>query len=87
MAIIISFLTISAHGASLEIVDEAEEKIWINLNKVFRDVGIILWPNAYCCTLRIPDHPSSSGFCYVIPIRVKGAVGSLAMLREFNYLV
>ena len=64
-----------------------EEQIWINLDKVFRDAGIMLWSNAYHCVLRIPDHASSSGFGYVIPTRIKGAVGSLSMLREFNYLV
>ena len=47
----------------------------------------MLWQNAYCCTLRIPDYSSSSGFGYVIPTRGKKGVGSLAMLREFNYLV
>ena len=66
---------------------EAEEHIWINLDKLFRDAGIMLWSNAYHCTLKIPDHASSSGFGYVIPTRIKGAVGSLAMLREFDYTV
>ena len=62
--------------------------MWITLDKVFRDAGIKLWPNAYCCTLRISDYPSSSGFGYVLPTRAKvGVVGSLAKLRQFNYLV
>ena len=50
-------------------------------------MGIILWPNAYCCTLWNSVLPSSSGFGYVIPTRGKKGVGSLAMLRKFNNLV
>ena len=48
----------------------------------------MLWPHAFHCMLRITNHASSSGFGYVTPTRAKnGKVGSLAMLRDFNYLV
>ena len=61
-----------------------EHQIWINLDKVFRDAGFTLWPNAFCFLLRIADYPSSSGFAYVIPTRGKKGVGALEMLREFD---
>ena len=91
MAIIISFLAISAHGASLEIVDEAGEKILINLE--FRDAGSMRWPpNSYCCTLRIPNYPPQAlqadlvMLILLYQLAVKN-VCAPAMLREFKYLV
>ena len=66
---------------------EAEEQIWINLDKVFRDAGFTLWPNALFFVLRIADYPLSSGFGYAIPTRGKDGVGALEMLREFEYHV
>ena len=57
-------------------------------------MGIILWPHAFCCILRIPDHASLYGFRYImmyfIPTQArekKGKVGFLAMLRDFNDLL
>ena len=81
-AIITSFPAISALGGSLEIRNRKE----------FRDVGIMLWPHAFCYMLRIPDHASLYGFGYMyfLPTQArekKGKVGSLAMLRDLNYLV
>jgi hypothetical protein len=66
---------------------EAEEQIWINLDKVFRDAGFTLWPHAIVSILRIADYPSSSGFGYAIPSRGKEGVGSLRDLRRFEYRV
>ena len=67
---------------------EADERIWIILDKVFRDAGFTLWPNVAFSSLKIADYPSSSGFGYAIPTRRKGdGVGSLALLREFEYNV
>ena len=68
----------------------AEEQIWINLDKVFRDAGFMLWPktpNVLHSILRVADYPSSSGFGYAIPSRGKDGVGSLKKLRQFEYRV
>ena len=65
----------------------AHEQIWINLDNVFRDAGITLWPNAFSLILRIADYPSSSGFGYTIPTRGKEGAGSLKRLRQYNYHV
>ena len=65
----------------------AHEQIWINLDKVFRDAGFTLWPNALFSILRIADYPSSGGFGYAIPTRGKEGVGSLKKLRQYNYHV
>ena len=64
-----------------------EEQIWINLDKVFRDAGLTLWPHAFYSTLRIRDYPSSGGFGYVLPTRGKKGAGGLAKLLDFNYNV
>ena len=64
--------------------DDAEHQIWINLDKVFRDAGFILWPLAFSFMLRIADYPSSSGFGYVIPTRGKKGAGALGMLLDFD---
>ena len=66
---------------------KAEEQLWINLDKVFSDAGFTLWPHAFHSMLRISEYPSSSGFGYAIPTRVKDEVGSVADLREFQYHV
>ena len=68
-------------------VTEAEERIWINLDKVFRDAGFTLWPHSHFSILRIADYPSSSGFGYAIPSRGKEGVGSLKKIRQFEYTV
>ena len=47
----------------------------------------MLWPNAFCSLLRIPDYPLSSGFGYTIPTRRKKGVGSLGNLLIFDYRV
>ena len=65
----------------------AHEQIWLNLDKVFRDAGFMLWPNAFSFVLRIADHASSSGFGYTIPSRGREGGGLLKMLRQFNYHV
>ena len=67
--------------------NEAEEQIWINLDKVFRDAGFNLWPNTFYSLLMISDYPSSSGFGYAIPTRAEKGVGSLVNLRKFDYRV
>ena len=68
-------------------LDNAEEGIWIILDKVFRDAGFTLWPHVHFSILRIADYPSSSGFGYAIPSRGKEGVGALRKLRQFEYTV
>ena len=69
---------------------EAEEKIWQDLDEVFRDRGFALWANAFCCTLVAPSEPSqlSSGFAYATPSRGIGdGLGTVDRLRRFDYIV
>ena len=67
---------------------EADEEIWIKLEKVFRDAGFTLWSHALSSILKICDYPSSSGFGYAIPSRgIDGVLGSLRKLRQFEYSV
>ena len=67
---------------------EADEEIWIKLEKVFRDAGFTLWSHALSSILKIADYPSSSGFGYAIPSRgIDGVLGSLRKLRQFEYSV
>jgi hypothetical protein len=66
---------------------DVEEQIWINLDKVFRDAGLMLWPHFFYFMLKISEYPSSSGFGYIIPTRGNVGIGSLEALREFQYHV
>ena len=68
-------------------LDKAEERIWIILDKVFRDAGFTLWPHVHFSILRIADYSSSSGFGYANPSRGNEGVGSLRKLRQFEYTV
>ena len=63
---------------------DQEHQIWINLNKVFRDAGFILWPLAFSFLHVVADYPSSSGFGHALPSRGEKDVGGLGMLREFD---
>ena len=56
----------------------------INLEKVFRDAGFMLWPNVFCSMLRIPDYPLSSKFGYTIITRTS-RIAALGNLRIFEY--
>ena len=52
-------------------INEAEEKIWEDLDQVFRDGGYMLWQHAFLSTIVSPGktYPLSSGFAHAIPIR------------------
>ena len=72
---------------------EAEEKIWQDLDQVFRDEGYILRPWKLCSTLVTPGQtvPLSSGFGYATPTRgifnAKSVVGTARGLQQFDYIV
>ncbi|KAF8150588.1 kinase-like domain-containing protein [Crassisporium funariophilum] len=67
---------------------EQQNQIWIDLEDVFRDAGITLWPNAFCCTLLTPGntYPLASGFGYATAYRTSpDGPGTLSRLRRFDY--
>ena len=71
---------------------EAEEKIWTDLYRVFRDAGFTLWPNAFCSTLKTPGliFPLSSGFGYATSSRrltPENGPGTVGRLRRYDYSV
>jgi hypothetical protein len=72
---------------------EAEEKIWLDLDRVFSDRGYILWPNAFLSTLGSPGrtYPLSSGFGYATPSRgivhEVSDLGTAHRLMQFDYIV
>ena len=72
---------------------EDEEKIWQDLDQVFRDAGYILWPWRFCSTLVTPGKtiPLSSGFGYATPTRgisnEKSIAGTIKHLQHFDYIV
>jgi hypothetical protein len=73
--------------------NEAEEKIWRDLDQVFRDGGYTLWPHAFLSTLGSPGktYPLSSGFGYATPSRgitnEETPVGTARKLLRFDYTV
>ena len=72
---------------------EAEEKIWEDLDRVFRDAGYELWQHAFLSTIVSPGktYPRSSGFAYATPTRgienEKHPAGTARRLRRFDYIV
>ena len=72
---------------------EAEEKIWEDLDQVFRDEGYVLWQHAFLSTIVTPGktYPRSSGFAYATPIRgiedKQDSAGTVLRLRQFDYIV
>jgi hypothetical protein len=72
---------------------EAEEKIWEDLDQVFRDAGYVLWEHLFVSTIVSPGKrlPLSSGFGYATPIRgidnEADPAGTARRLRRFDYIV
>jgi hypothetical protein len=72
---------------------EAEEKIWEDLDQVFRDGGYVLWQHAFASRILSPGktYPRSSGFAYATPTRGiegnQGRAGTAQLLRQFEYIV
>lgn len=73
--------------------NEAEEKIWQDLDQVFRDRGYILWSYSFASILVTPGrtYPLASGFAYATPSRginnEKNPVGTVRRLMRFEYIV
>ena len=70
---------------------EAEEKIWTDLDHVFRDAGYSLWPYAFSSILKSPGlaFPLSSGFGYAVSARshmAPDSIGTAGRLRRFEYM-
>ena len=71
---------------------EAEEKIWQDLDPVFRDRGYTLWPYAFLSTILSPgkSYPKSSGFGYATSsrgIERQDHLGTARLLIQFDYIV
>ncbi|KAG5638071.1 hypothetical protein H0H81_002039, partial [Sphagnurus paluster] len=67
---------------------EDEEKIWKDLDEVFREAGFTLWPHQFCAVVKTPDltYPISNGFGYASPGRTDlNRIGNVGMLRRFDY--
>ncbi|KAF8806766.1 hypothetical protein BYT27DRAFT_7100370 [Phlegmacium glaucopus] len=69
---------------------EAEEKVWMDLDQVFRDAGFTLWPHAFFSILKAPgsEFPLSSGFGYAVSSRqmeAPNSIGTVGRLRSFEY--
>ena len=73
--------------------NEAEEKIWEDLDQVFRDGGYVPWQHAFLSTIVSPSktYPRSSGFAYATSTRgienEDDPAGTVRRLRQFDYIV
>jgi hypothetical protein len=73
-------------------IHEAEEKIWEDLDQVFRDGGCVLWQHAFASRILSSGktYPRSRGLAYATPTRgiegKQGRAGTTQLLRQFQYM-